>query len=181
MAKNLVHRKTEPAKKIEKKHTKRIKPKKKLSNELTLKERKVVKAYIETGNKAEAGRRALSCKNNNSAQASASKMLSKERVQKTIVTLMEEMGITRPALLRTLRHGLIAKRIEVVKHEGKITEMKNFVDHNARHRFMTTGLELMGDLAQLGSADNPVYTKGLVMVLPAKQKFSKKDNENEDS
>ncbi len=93
----------------------------------------------------------------NTANKHPESVYGKTRVVQAIAELMDEMGLTDRRLLETLKDGLEANKVisanvimpsgEGMKDAGSMT--KDFIevpDHDARHKFMTTGLKLRGHL-----------------------------------
>ena len=78
----------------------------KKKDNLTIKQRKWIKAYIETGSATEAASRTYDCKNRSVAQSIGSENLSKL----AFAELMENMGLTDVALLNLGAEGLQAKK-----------------------------------------------------------------------
>lgn len=119
--------KTSDTEKIIDKHSK--------ENDLTLKQRLWIKAYIETGNATEAAMRVYDCKNRNVANALGNENLAKL----SMPDLMEDMGLTDVALINIGAEGLSAQKTDITgdKHP----------DYAVRHKYWDTLLKLKGKLS----------------------------------
>ena len=105
---------------------------------LTIKQRKWIKEYINTGNATEAAIRVYDCKNRETASN-----IGYENVRKLeFPQLMEDMGITDVALLNAGAEGLQAKKITGTSDNFVETE-----DYPTRHRYWETLLKLKGRLS----------------------------------
>lgn len=105
----------------------------KKERELTLKQRKWIKVYIQTGNATEAARRAYDCKGE-----SAHSIGSENLLKLAFPDLMEEMGLTDVALLNIGAEGLQSKKGTM---SGEIIP-----DYKVRHQYWETMLKLKGRL-----------------------------------
>lgn len=56
--------------------------------------------------------------------------------------LMDKAGLTDAVLARKLKEGANAKEIKYFAHEGEVTDEREVIDHNTRHRYVTTALEV---------------------------------------
>ena len=68
------------------------------------------------------------------------KVIGRARVQKALTAAMDDSGIDTALLARTILEGL--KAVRVVTSGGTTIEVP---DHNVRHKFLQTALELRGD------------------------------------
>ena len=98
---------------------------------LTLKQRKWLKEYIECGNATEAAMRVYTCKNRDSANAIGAQNLAKIKID----VLLEESGISDAKLVKTLMEGM-----DATKPLG--SGNRKVPDYHARHRFLVTALLL---------------------------------------
>jgi hypothetical protein len=103
--------------------------------DLTLKQRKWIKAYIETGNATEAAMRVYDVKNRESASAIGAENLGKLRMSE----LMEEMGLTDVALINIGTEGMTKAVKQSVTGEV-------FPDYNVRRGYWETLLKVKGKL-----------------------------------
>jgi len=109
-----------------------------MSNKLTLKQRKWIKKYIETGNATEASMQSYDCKDRKSAKVIGSENLSKLNFPE----LMEDMGLTNVALINVGAEGMTkAKKIH-----GTGDNFVEIPDYAVRHRYWETLLKLKGKL-----------------------------------
>ena len=69
-------------------------------------------------------------------------VLGKPRVQNALAQALEDAGIGTKFIARALRRGLAAKR--GIYQDGKLVAREP--DHGNRHKYLTTALELRGDL-----------------------------------
>lgn len=109
---------------------------------LTVKQRKWLKVYLETGNATEAAMQAYDCKDRESASALGAENLRKLRGP--VRDLMEARGLTVGRLLAVLGGGLDAERVEVAKFQGAISGEKSYRDWPTRHRYLDTAMKLLG-------------------------------------
>ena len=68
------------------------------------------------------------------------KVIGRARVQRALTAALEDSGIDAFMLARTILEGL--KEVRVVSSGGTAIEVP---DHNVRHKFLQTALELRGD------------------------------------
>lgn len=125
----------------------------------TIKERKWAKKTVELGNATDAAMQVYDVKDRNSAKAIASQNFSKL----TLVPLMEEKGITDDKLLDVLDDGLAANKTvsaRVITKKGDLAEANestdDFIDvpdHDVRHKYLKTALELKGHLNDRGNTN----------------------------
>ncbi|MCK9371320.1 terminase small subunit [Candidatus Dojkabacteria bacterium] len=100
-------------------------------DKLTIKQKRWIKAYIETGNATEAAMQAYDCKDRDSARALGSENLAKLN----IAELMEDMGLTDVALINIGTEGMT----KAIKQSmtGEVHP-----DYATRHRYWDTMLKL---------------------------------------
>lgn len=103
--------------------------------DLTLKQRKWIKEYIETGNATEAAMRVYDCKTRESAHTIGSENLSKLAIS----DLMEEMQLTDVALVNMGIEGATKPVKQSITGEV-------FPDYNTRRGYWETLLKLKGKL-----------------------------------
>ena len=104
--------------------------------DLTLKQRKWIKEYIETGNATEAARRVYDCKDE-SAHSIGSENLHKLAFSE----LMEEMGLTDVALINMGAEGATTPTKQLL--DGSVVP-----DYTVRHRYWETLLKAKGKLRE---------------------------------
>ena len=111
--------------------------------DLTLKQRKWIKIYLETGNATEAAMQVYDCKDRNTAAN-----IGWENVRKLDYTeFLEEAGITDNLLQKKINEGLEATRtVSAVKTSRNATaDSTDFVDvpdFLTRHKYLETTLKL---------------------------------------
>lgn len=98
---------------------------------LTLKQRKFVKAYVESGNAANAAKKSGYSKN--CARQIGAENLTKPVIKQTIQVLMETRGLSDDRLLEVLESGLAA---------DKIVDNITAPDYPTRHKYLETALKL---------------------------------------
>lgn len=127
-----------------------------IRNKLTLKQRKFIKFYLESGNKSDAARKA-----GYKTLMSAWDTLSKPIVQEVIEMIMDRKGLSDGDLLDTMAEGVKANKVisaniyikqDPNNPESPAVDMKpadgvtkDFIevpDWDARHKFVKLGLEL---------------------------------------
>ncbi len=106
-----------------------------MEKRLTLKQRKWIKEYIDTGNATEAAARVYDCKDRDSAEAIGSQNLGKLMFS----DLMEEMGLTDVALVNVGIEGMTKANKQSITGEV-------FPDYNTRRGYWETLLKLKGRL-----------------------------------
>lgn len=108
--------------------------KSKSERKLTMKQRKWIKKYIETGNATEAAMQVYDCKDRESAGSIAS-----ENLQKLAFNdLMDEMGLTDVALLNVGAEGMMNAN----KIHGTGDNFVEIPDYAVRHKYWETILKL---------------------------------------
>jgi len=109
---------------------------------LTLKQRKWMKVYIQCGNATEAAMQVYNCKDRNSA-----KQIGFENLAKLNYTeFLEEGGITDELLRKKIEEGMDANRVISARTMGKADEKTDdFIDvpdFMVRHKYLETALKL---------------------------------------
>ena len=133
---------------------------------LPLKERKFLRQYFKTLEGEKSALKVYNCKNKASASAIASELLAKPRIQEAFIMLLDKAGLSDEKLAKVLKQGLKARETRFFADKGKVTDERVTIDYNARHKYLETALKTKKLLPQSGSEDNPIHTKGLVMMLP---------------
>lgn len=116
---------------------------------LTLKQRKWIKYYLETGNATQAAMRAYNCKNEVSAASIGYQNFNKLQILIPLRAIMEKKGLDLGSLLEVVVEGLKANKVLGYlnnKTNGVDKVSDEFVetpDHATRHKFLTTALELL--------------------------------------
>ncbi len=113
---------------------------------LTIKERKFIKAYIANGNITQAVIDAgYSHKNRDVASTIGWRLLKKVRPH--IAEVMEMRGIDDIRLSRVMDEGLKATKIEMIKDAGGNQKFGVVTDHYVRHKYLETALKVKGGFA----------------------------------
>lgn len=108
-----------------------------LPEDLTLKQRKWMDTYLETGNATEAAMQSYNCKDRNSAS-----QIGWENLRKLdFAHFMEKAGITDTLLMKKTLEGLEAGKIQRDYETGEIHKVQ---DYAVRHKYLETALELKG-------------------------------------
>ena len=132
---------------------------------LTVKERKWLAIYIDTGNATKAIKEVYNYSTESSARAQGSMLLSKLSIP--VADLLDAMGLSDGALHKRLMAGLDAMRTEIVRHEGKISEEKEYIDHGTRATYLALAYKLKGKLInRVAHQDSDGNVIGPV-ILPA--------------
>jgi hypothetical protein len=127
----------------------------KQERELTFKQRKWIREYLECGNATEAAARVYDCKDRNSA-----KQIGYENLAKLDYSdLMEEAGITDKMLNDRLREGLNAGEEKTIGDEVIV-----ITDYRSRHKYLETALKLKKRLIERKD-----ITSGGKVILGAKE------------
>jgi hypothetical protein len=112
-----------------------------MNPKLSLKERKFVRAYLETGNKTEAANIAGYKAKDRVSLASIGYQTFK-KLQIKIVDIMEETGLTDKFLLQKLIEGLDATTVKVASDKGLIKNERQYPDYTARAKYLEMALRL---------------------------------------
>ncbi len=134
---------------------------------LTLKQRKWLEVYLETGNATEAARRVYKCKDDNAAGTIGFENLQKLAVP--IGEMMDKMGISTARLMKVLDEGLEANKVELAKYQGEIMDEKAFPDHPTRKTYLEMALKLRGLLRDRLSLEDPDGKPLGPVILPVKE------------
>lgn len=105
------------------------------TSNLTLKQRKWLKAYLECGNATEAAMRAYNCKTRGSANAIGAKNLSKINLGNAF----DDEGLSLRAIFKALSEGLDATRTYTSGGKSIVKP-----DWRVRHPYVVTALRLRG-------------------------------------
>lgn len=119
-----------------------------MSNELTLKQSKWLKLYLELGNATEAAFQVYDCKDRDSAKQIGHENLTKLDYE----DFLEEAGITDNLLQKKIVEGLNSTRvISAVKGtsaNGGTTDFIDVPDFMSRHKYLETALKLKRRLVE---------------------------------
>lgn len=145
-------------------------------DELTLKQRKWIKIYLECGNATEAAMKVYDCKDRDSAA-----VIGFENLRKLNYTeFLEEAGITDDLLQKKVIEGLEANRTVSAKIIGKTADSQtdDFIDvpdFIARHKYLETALKLkqrLIDRKDIQSGGEPIKIDITAMLEKA---YGKRD------
>ena len=146
-------------------------------DDLTLKQRKWMKLYLECGNATEAAMKVYDCKNRDVAR-----QIGLENIAKLDYTdFMEEAGITDNLLQEKIMEGLDANRTISAKitiknqDKGANSQTNDFIDvpdFIARHKYLEIALKLKQRLIdrKLHGEDKENPFKGVVVLPPIDDK-----------
>ncbi len=152
----MTKKKASPPKKAVKTKKEPKKPAKTEKKKLTVKERKFVGRYIETGNATKAADDAgFKSKSRGGLRAIASEKLKKLRLP--IKELMERLGLDDVHLLTKLDQGLDAGVVKTASHLGTITDQRVYTDFETRARYLDMAFKLRGSYAP----DKITFPKGI--------------------
>jgi len=135
---------------------------------LSVKEQKFLKAYIQTGNISESARIAGSKGKDTFSLYNAGRAII-ERCGITLQEIQESAGITDSYLTSTLQNGLQAKKKYFGTWQGKLLESGEFEDHAIRLKALEIAHRLRGqfiDRAELTGANGG----DIVLQLTARPK-----------
>jgi len=127
---------------------------------LTLKQRKWLEVYLDTGSATEAAMQAYNCKDRASAGVVGCNTL--KSIKGATRALMEKCGITDKVLYEKLAEGLDANRTVFAQFEGAFTDERDCVDFPTRQRYLDTAAKLTGMYAPeqheiSGPGQGPIY------------------------
>jgi hypothetical protein len=136
-------------------------------DELTIKQRKWLKEYLETGNATEAAMRVYNCKDRDSASN-----VGWENVRKLeFAELMEEGGITDAKLQAKINEGLESNKVVSARVTGREADERtdDFIevpDMPTRQKYLETALKVKGKLgSKVDITSGGDKVEGLVIVL----------------
>jgi hypothetical protein len=109
---------------------------------ITVKQRKWLAAYIETGNATEAARQAGYSGNDETLYSIGHQNMKK--LTRSIHEMLDRMGLSDAALIKKLQEGLNATVVETGKFEGKITDERSYPDYAARFKYLEMAFRLRG-------------------------------------
>jgi hypothetical protein len=109
---------------------------------MTLKQRKWLTAYIETGNATEAARQAGYTGTDASLAQIGYENLRKLEIP--VRDLMDRRGLTVVHLLKSLEAGLNATMTVTAKSEGKISDERTYPDYATRFQYLEMAFRLRG-------------------------------------
>ena len=139
-----------------------------MSNDLTLKQRKWLKLYLELGNATEAAMQVYDCKDRDVAKSIGWENLTKLDFS----DFLEEAGITDNLLQKKIIEGLDAtKTVSALKTSREATaDSTDFIDvpdFLARHKYLETALKLKQRLVEKTALDVTSGGEPLVIVKDA--------------
>lgn len=117
-----------------------------MSKKLTIKQRKWLDLYIETGNATESARQTYVCKNDAVARVIGCENLTKLNIP--VAKMMDRKGLTGARLIKNLSEGLNANRVVVDKYQGRIRAERYYPDFPMRKGYLEIALKLKGHLRQ---------------------------------
>lgn len=132
---------------------------------LTLKQRKWLQVYLETGNATEAARQVYDCKDDNAAGTVGFENLRKLAIP--ITEILDKMGLSDGRLVKVLDDGLKANKVELAKFQGKIGEEREYPDFATRRAYLEIALRLKGYLRDRISLEDPGGKPLGPIILPA--------------
>ncbi len=109
--------------------------------DLSLKQRKWLLAYLESGN-ATAAAQAAGYKATSRASFAQIGHDNLKRLRPTIDEMMDRMGLDNGALVRRLRDGLDAMAVQTASHQGVITDERAYIDFPTRAKYLDMALRL---------------------------------------
>jgi phage terminase small subunit len=142
------------------------------TTKLTLKQRKWLNSYMETGNATEAARQAGYSGTDESLAVIGFENLRKLNPQ--ITELMDQMGLTDASLMLKLVEGLDAVVTEKATFEGAITDERTYVDFLTRFKYLDMALKLKGKypakaIMHSGPGGGAIPFKEIVAILPPEE------------
>jgi hypothetical protein len=114
---------------------------------LTLKQRKFIKAYIQTGNATKAAKAAgYACKSNPSYAEMGSRTLRK--VESRMCEILVEAGLDNTTLAKKALEGLNAMVVKPFAHEGKVISEPQYIDFPTRAKYLEIVAKMKGLLKE---------------------------------
>lgn len=68
----------------------------------------------------------------------------KPHVRDVLVEALAKIGVNPDKLAQVIADGLNANETKFFHHEGMVTDARDVIDHNVRHKFVETAIEVMG-------------------------------------
>ena len=113
---------------------------------LTIKQRKWLVVYMDTGNATEAAMQIYDCENRETASVIGSENLVK--LKGKFSDVMDMAGLSDEFLAMKLREGMDAEKVEIAKHQGKILDEKTYIDYPTRKSYIDLALRAKGRLKE---------------------------------
>jgi phage terminase small subunit len=110
---------------------------------LTIKQKKFVKAYAETGNGTKAALQSYDTTDSDTARAIASENLAKPTIRFAVEQALEKHGITMDAAIKPIQDALQAEKISI-SGQGDQAFAEVTPDHSIRLKASGMALKLMG-------------------------------------
>lgn len=115
------------------------------TNNLTVKQRKFIRALVRTGSPTEAAMQSYNCKDRQCASVIGRQNLVKLKI--TMNQLMDYMGLDEQRDLEDLKALREAKETKFFAHEGMVVDSKDVVAHDIRHKALELTLKMKGKLS----------------------------------
>ena len=130
-----------------------------MKNTMSIKERKFLDAYLDSGNLITAVHAAgYKCKREN-ARKTGREIL--KRLKPSIDDMLEYMGLSDPILFRKISEGLDAMDTKIATHMGEIKDTMDVVDYATRARYIEILVKIKGlykERVELtGKGETPVF------------------------
>ncbi len=118
-----------------------------MDGKLTLKQRRFIKAYIQTGNATQAAKDAgYKCKTDAAFAELGSRLV--RNVEGRISKIMGEIGLDDAMFAQKALEGLNATVVEIVKYKGEIASEKAYVDYPTRAKYLEIISKMKGLLRE---------------------------------
>lgn len=139
---------------------------------LTLKQKKFVKAYFETGNATEAARQA-GYSPKRARQAGSENVAKRDLSQEAMAEILDKAGLTDEAIAHKLSEGADAKETKFFARDGLVIETRDVAAWGVRHSYLETALKAKGYLRNRVEVTGPGGQ-------PVKFNFVEMDNDDGD-
>jgi phage terminase small subunit len=115
--------------------------------ELTIKQRKFIKAYLMTGNATQAAKNAgYRCKNDASYAEMGHQNLRK--LEGVMSQVLVEAGLDNATLAKKALEGLNAMVVKPFSHKGKVIDEKVYIDYPTRAKYLEITAKMKGLLKE---------------------------------
>lgn len=123
---------------------------------LTIKQKKFIRALVRTGSPTDAAMQSYNCKDRHVASVIANQNLTKLDI--TMSRLMEYMGLDEKRDIEDLKALREAKETKFFAHEGKIIDSRDVIAHDIRYKALELSLKIKDKLndRKNGSVDSGV-------------------------
>ena len=115
-----------------------------LMKPISVKERKIMNAYVETGSKVKAATTVRSYPSISNAAIRTTKVIGNHNLTSRMEQVFDSVGLTEHAIARKLADKTLAKREIFFSHNGMVTDSRVVDDHHAQLKAVEMAAEIRG-------------------------------------